>query len=136
MKRPLIKALSEGTTKNAGTNPAPTSAKPDNPPPAQAPRRYAEPLDREVGSKPLLDPKLKQAIGRVSNLTDTDMERIAAEVKENWRKLTACTKHDFIMDPRVPYQPMRERYVCRACGGTINGEAFRWWQRGMADAKA
>lgn len=104
-------------------------------------RRYDTPRDAEVGpvppvAKPLLDPKLTTVLGRATGMKTQEMNAIAAQVKENWTKLNGCAKHDFIVDERVPYQPLRERYVCRTCGGTIDGSAFHWWKRGMKDAHA
>ena len=98
--------------------------------------RYDTPKDAEVQAKPILPTRLTDALGKVSGMDAPTMNDIAAQVKENWTKLNGCAKHDFIPDPKVPFQPGRTRYLCQRCGGTIDGSAFHWWERGMRDAKA
>lgn len=71
----------------------------------------------------------------MSELTGLSRETvldIAAGVRANIAKLSACSLHTF--EPIAPAQPLRTRYRCTSCGGEIDSSAYRWYQLGRAHA--
>lgn len=55
-------------------------------------------------------------------------------VKANHAKLDACPGHDFVQTPDS--RPLRSRFACSRCGGTVDGVAWLWYQRGVEHGKA
>ena len=66
----------------------------------------------------------------MSDEQDTIGTRIVREVRENIGRLDSCKRHTFRkIDPK-----MFTRYVCDACGGTVDGSSAHWYNRGIRDA--
>lgn len=55
-----------------------------------------------------------------------------AHVKENQRKLDACSAHVFNADG----EGLFKKYTCANCGGTADGHAVHWYKVGIAHERA
>lgn len=70
-------------------------------------------------------------LSRATGISTQDIAALAAEVRANQAKLTACSGHDFEPVPgaRVVFgQP--DRYRCKHCEGTVDRHAFYWFEQG------
>ena len=73
----------------------------------------------------------------LTGLSRQSMVDLAAEVKANSERLSACPYHEFApvqMAPGVPMTPLRQRYRCIECGGEIDRHAWYWFQQGRRAA--
>ena len=73
----------------------------------------------------------------LTGLSRQSMVDLAAEVKANSERLSACPYHEFApvqMAPGVPMATMRQRYRCIECGGEIDRHAWYWFQQGRRAA--
>ena len=52
-----------------------------------------------------------------------------AEIKANAAKLDACPMHTFVPVPRTGH-PFLKDFVCKSCGGKIDGNAHLWYIMG------
>lgn len=55
-------------------------------------------------------------------------------VKANQSKLDACAGHEF--GGLQPGASPKTRYECRLCGGTADGFAVSWYQKGLAHGRS
>lgn len=69
------------------------------------------------------------AMGSVTGLSRQTMLEIAADVKANHARLTACARHDF-----APADTGARRRVCRNCDGWSDLHAVHWYEKGLAHA--
>lgn len=72
-------------------------------------------------------------LSRVTGLSRAEIEAKFEQVKVNVERLRACPLHDFQLIE--PAQPLRYRYRCIACRGEIDHSAYRWYTRGIEDAR-
>lgn len=69
-------------------------------------------------------------ISSATGLSRLALTEIWADVKANHARLESCARHDFqLVDPA---QPLRSKYACTACGGTVHRTEFYWYSRGLA----
>ncbi|MBP6801676.1 MAG: hypothetical protein KA128_11120 [Zoogloea sp.] len=68
----------------------------------------------------------------LTGLSRQSMADLAAEVKANSERLSACPYHEFA--PVQPMAPLRQRYRCIECGGEIDRHAWYWFQQGRRAA--
>ena len=64
----------------------------------------------------------------LSGLSRQSMVDLAAEVKVNVDRLSACPYHEFA--PILPLAALRQRYRCIECGGEVDRNAYVWHERG------
>ena len=64
----------------------------------------------------------------LTGLTRTSVVDIAAQVRANHERLTACLYHEF--SPVVSVGPGHPRYRCIECGGEVDAHAYHWHQQG------
>lgn len=70
-------------------------------------------------------------LSRATGISTQDIAALAAEVRANQSKLTACSGHDFepMQGARIVFgQP--DRYRCKRCDGTVDRHAFYWHEQG------
>lgn len=64
---------------------------------------------------------------------DTMLE-LWASVRANSALLDTCPRHDF--EDQTPGKLLGKTFRCRACGGTADGVAVSWYQKGLAHGRA
>ena len=68
----------------------------------------------------------------VENRFKVDHKKIMADVKANFKKLEDCPgPHDFHLDEEKTLGPLRNKFTCTLCGGTIRSAEFAWYQNGL-----
>ena len=76
-------------------------------------------------------------ISGFSGLSESTVQDIWAEVRDNASRLSQCDKpHEFeVIQPTDAERPIDLRYRCVKCGGEIRAHEYRWYLRGVEDQK-
>lgn len=69
------------------------------------------------------------ALSEFSGLPKGDVQAIFEQVKENNAKLNGCQYHEFELHEQGALVS-RSKFRCIHCGGTINGDQYRWHELG------
>jgi hypothetical protein len=73
---------------------------------------------------------LSKAVG----IRKTDLHKIWADVKANHARLDSCPRHSWEqVDGET--KTYAQKYVCTACGGTIDSHAKHWYELGLKHAR-
>jgi hypothetical protein len=70
-----------------------------------------------------------QTLASLTGLPESEVQRIADEVRANAARLRACAGHTFVSVEAAP--SLRSKYRCEACSGTVDHHAFHWYARGL-----
>ncbi|MFM0608676.1 hypothetical protein PQR05_29520 [Paraburkholderia sediminicola] len=74
-----------------------------------------------------------EALANLTGLPESEVQRIADEVRANLARLNACGAHTFVRIEPAP--PTRPKYRCEACGGAVDHHAYRWYALGLEHAR-
>ncbi len=71
-----------------------------------------------------------ETVSRVTGLSQADIKTLWEQVKANHKLLDECKGHDFSR-PFEKRGEMVVKWQCSRCGGTVDGQAKRWYERGL-----
>ena len=83
-----------------------------------------------------------EKLEKVTGLKRQELDKIFQQVKANLKLLESCPRHNFSVPvDRHTKQPIPDKVTfcdwrCSECGGWVDGLAKRWYEQGMAHAKA
>lgn len=67
----------------------------------------------------------------LTGLSRQSVQEIAAQVKANHARLSACPLHDF-----APAAAGKRKRVCRSCGGEADSVSVSWYEDGLRHGRA
>lgn len=86
----------------------------------------------------------KEKLPEITGVKPKEIDSILVAVKANSALLEKCARHDFsvVLDRRTkqplenatPAQRFGAKFKCTHCGGTVDGLAKIWYDRGLKDA--
>ena len=68
-------------------------------------------------------------------MTPEDANQLWKQVQENHKTLDSCAGPHVFVD-QTPERAIGKKFRCSACGGTADGVARHWYERGLVDGAA
>lgn len=71
-------------------------------------------------------------LGDMTGLSKEVLDNLWKEVKANHARLASCAYHEFELIPQegVVTARIRDKYLCKHCGGTVDANAHHWHEQG------
>ncbi len=82
--------------------------------------------------------KERDSVDQMAQMMGTNRETLLGimdEVKANQAKLNGCKAHQFVLASHHDERPiLKQKFVCRACGGMIDRIQYNWFTYGLRQA--